>query len=171
MSPSITSETQSSQTQGTVDVLHAAANCRAVADVLARIGDKWTVYIVKLLSGGPMRFNEIRRQVPAISQRMLSLTLRGLERDGLVKRTVTPSIPPRVDYELTRMGVTLIEPLKAVASWAIDNRDYVEGSRARYDLENAGSKTVEALGRKRRVAQPPLPQAKLTNGKQQSPAK
>jgi DNA-binding HxlR family transcriptional regulator len=128
------------------------ANCRAVADVLARIGDKWTVYIVRLLSGGPVRFNEIRRQVPAISQRMLSLTLRGLERDGLVKRTVTPSIPPRVDYELTAMGVTLTGPVCAVAQWAITNRDYVESSRAKFDLANAGSKTVEALGRKRNAA-------------------
>jgi DNA-binding HxlR family transcriptional regulator len=136
---------------------HAASNCRAIADVLARIGDKWTVYIVKLLSGGPMRFNEVRREVPAISQRMLSLTLRGLERDGLVKRTVTPSIPPRVDYELTPMGITLTEPLRAVAEWAIINRDYVESSRAKFDLANAGSKTVEALGRKRKAAAPPPP--------------
>jgi DNA-binding HxlR family transcriptional regulator len=142
---------------------HTADYCRAVADVLARIGDKWTVYIVKLLSGGPMRFNEIRREVPAISQRMLSLTLRGLERDGLVKRTVTPSIPPRVDYELTPMGVTLTEPLKSVASWAIANRDYVESSRAKFDLANAGSKTVEALGRKRKAAAPPPP-SRMRNG-------
>lgn len=136
---------------------HATANCRAVADVLARIGDKWTVYIVKLLAAGPMRFNEVRREVPAISQRMLSLTLRGLERDGLVKRTVTPSIPPRVDYELTPMGITLTEPLKAVALWAITNRDYVESSRAKFDLANAGSKTVEALGRKGKAAMPSRP--------------
>ncbi len=128
--------------------------CRAVADVLARIGDKWTVYIVKLLADGPMRFNEMRRAVPAISQRMLSLTLRGLERDGLVTRTVTPSIPPRVDYELTPTGLTLIEPLKAVGAWAIANRDFVENSRAKYDLVNAGSKTVEELERKQRILPP-----------------
>ena len=90
-----------------------SGNCRAVADVLARIGDKWTVYIVSLLSNGPMRFNEIRRAVSAISQRMLSLTLRGLERDGLVTRTVFPTIPPRVDYELTEVGRTLIAPAQA----------------------------------------------------------
>ena len=77
-------------------ITNDSGNCRAVADVLARIGDKWTVYIVGLLSNGPMRFNEIRRAVSAISQRMLSLTLRGLERDGLVTRTVFPTIPPRV---------------------------------------------------------------------------
>ena len=127
-------------------------NCRAVADVLARIGDKWTVYIVKLLANGPMRFNEMRREVSAISQRMLSLTLRGLERDGLVKRTVTMTIPPRVDYELTPKGLTLIDPLKAIGLWAITNRDYVESSRLAYDLANAGSKTVESLTRKKKVA-------------------
>lgn len=152
MKPGISAETKGPEAQG-----HATANCRAIADVLARIGDKWTVYIVKLLSDGPMRFNQVRREVPAISQRMLSLTLRGLERDGLVKRTVTPSIPPRVDYELTPMGITLIEPVKAVAAWAIAHRDYVESSRAKYDLANAGSKTVEALGRKRKAAAPPPP--------------
>ena len=134
--------------------IHETNNCRAVADVLSRIGDKWTVYIVSLLSNGPMRFSEIRRAVSAISQRMLSLTLRGLERDGLVTRTVTPSIPPRVDYELTAIGHTLIGPLKTVGAWAMDNRDYVEGSRAKFDLANAGSKTVETLGRKGNTAMP-----------------
>ena len=134
-----------------------SGNCRAVADVLARIGDKWTVYIVGLLSNGPMRFNEIRRSVTAISQRMLSLTLRGLERDGLVTRTVFPTIPPRVDYELTEAGQTLIGPLKQVGSWAIANRDYVESARAKFDLANAGSKTAEALGRRRTNALPKTP--------------
>ena len=134
-----------------------SSNCRAVADVLARIGDKWTVYIVGLLSNGPMRFGEMRRAVSAISQRMLSLTLRGLERDGLVTRTVTPSIPPRVDYELTAAGLTLIGPLKAVSTWAIANREIVETSRAKFDLANAGSKTAEALGRKRTNALPKNP--------------
>ena len=126
-------------------------NCRAVADVLARVGDKWTVYIVRLLANGPMRFSEIRRAVSAISQRMLSLTLRGLERDGLVTRTVTPSIPPRVDYELTAKGLTLIEPLKALGAWAIDNRDYIESARIKFDLANAGSNTVNELTRKKKT--------------------
>ncbi len=130
-------------------ISHETTQCRAVADVLARVGDKWTVYIVGILSNGPMRFSEIRRAVSAISQRMLSLTLRGLERDGLVTRTVTPTIPPRVDYELTATGLTLIEPLKLLGSWALENRDYVEDSRIKFDVINAGSKTVEALARKR----------------------
>ncbi len=128
---------------------HDTDNCRAVADVMARIGDKWTVYIVRLLADGPMRFSEMRRAVSAISQRILSLTLRGLERDGLVTRTVTPSIPPRVDYELTPKGLTLIGPLQAVGAWAIANRDYVESSRVKYDLANMGSRTVESLRKKR----------------------
>jgi len=129
-------------------------DCRAVADVLARIGDKWTVYVVRMLADGPMRFNEIRRAVSAISQRMLALTLRGLERDGLVTRTVTPSIPPRVDYALTPTGLTLIGPLKAVGTWAITNRDFVESSRAKFDLANAGSTAVKELERKRRIMPP-----------------
>ena len=134
-----------------------SGDCRAVADVLARIGDKWTVYIVGLLAGGPMRFSEIRRAVSAISQRMLSLTLRGLERDGLVTRTVYPTIPPRVDYELTAVGLTLIAPLREVGTWAIANRDYVESARAKFDVANAGSKTTEALGRRKTNALPRNP--------------
>ena len=144
-------------------ITHDSGNCRAVADVLARIGDKWTVYIVALLSNGPMRFNEIRRAVSAISQRMLSLTLRGLERDGLVTRTVFPTIPPRVDYELTEVGRTLIAPLKQVGSWAIANRDYVESARAKFDVVNAGSKTAEALGRRRTNALPKNPEFTSTS--------
>ena len=131
---------------------HDTDSCRAVADVLARVGDKWTVYIVRLLSDGPLRFSEMRRAVSAISQRMLSLTLRGLERDGLVTRTVTPSIPPRVDYELTPLGITLIAPIKALGTWAITNRVQVESARAAFDRANAGSKTVEELERKSKAA-------------------
>lgn len=136
----------------TADTTHESGNCRAVADVLARIGDKWTVYVVKLLANGSMRFNEIRRAVPAISQRMLSLTLRGLERDGLVTRTVTPSIPPRVDYELTPMGLTLIEPLRAVGVWALANREYVENSRAKFDALRGNEKVADVQEKKRKPA-------------------
>jgi DNA-binding HxlR family transcriptional regulator len=110
-------------------------NCRVVADVVARIGDKWTVYVVRLLSDGTMRFNEIKRAIPAISQRMLTLTLRGLERDGLVVRTVYPTIPPRVDYELTELGRTLIETLRELGDWALANRAKVEKARAAFDAK------------------------------------
>src|SRR5215469_9104919 len=97
-----------------------SSDCRAVSAVLQRIGDKWTVLIVALLGDGPKRFSEIKRMVGGISQRMLTLTLRGLERDGLVTRTVTPSIPPRVDYELTKLGLSLQAPVCALARWATD---------------------------------------------------
>src|SRR5262244_3287429 len=83
--------------------LHVAEDCRAVSEVLARVGDKWTVLVVSELGRGPKRFNEIRRSLGSISQRMLTLTLRGLERDGLVTRTVYPTIPPHVEYDLTRL--------------------------------------------------------------------
>ena len=81
--------------------VHLPSDCRAVSDVLARIGDKWSVLVVTRLGNGPLRFNELRRAIGGISQRMLTLTLRGLERDGLITRTVYPTIPPRVDYALT----------------------------------------------------------------------
>ena|SRR6478672_11095722 len=80
---------------------HAPDGCRRIAPILARIGDKWSILIIILLGDGPMRFNELRRKIGGVSQRMLTLTVRGLERDGFLKRTVFPTIPPRVDYELT----------------------------------------------------------------------
>lgn len=145
--------------------MHDTDSCRAVADILARVGDKWTVYIVRLLSAEPMRFSEMKREVSAISQRMLSLTLRGLERDGLVTRTVTATIPPRVDYELTVRGKTLIEPIKALGQWAIANRDYVETARMKFDRLNPDSKTVAALRRKKKAALGPGSKAKATGTK------
>ena len=148
---------------------HEPGDCRAVAEVLARIGDKWTVYVVKLLAKGPMRFNEVRKAIPAISQRMLSLTLRGLERDGLVTRTVTPSIPPRVDYELTTMGLTLIGPLQTIGNWAISNRAYVEKARGKFDVQNAGTKTAEALGRRRKAAIVPLRPRRVVTSRNAQP--
>jgi DNA-binding HxlR family transcriptional regulator len=112
-------------------------NCTAVNDVLSTIGDKWTVRIVMRLANGPMRFNELRRDVGSISQRMLTLTLRGLERHGLVTRTVYPTVPPRVDYALTELGRTLIGPITAVASWAIEHREEVADARANFDNAKA----------------------------------
>lgn len=112
---------------------HDAGNCAAVNDILSAIGDKWTVQIVGTLSRGPMRFNEIRREVGTISQRMLTLTLRNLERDGLATRTVYPTVPPRVDYALTELGKTLIQPITAVATWAIAHREEVADARSNFD--------------------------------------
>src|SRR3954468_11651809 len=95
--------------------------CRTISTLLSRIGDKWTVLVVTTLGEGSKRFNELRREIPSVSQRMLTLTLRNLERDGLVNRTVTPTIPPRVDYELTALGHSLLKPVNALSQWALDN--------------------------------------------------
>lgn len=113
-----------------------STGCRAVAGILQRIGDKWTVLLVGLLSDGPMRFNEMKRAVNGISQRMLTLTLRGLERDGLVTRTVYPTVPPKVEYALTDLGKTLTETLSAIGNWARSNGDAVEAARLRFDRAN-----------------------------------
>jgi DNA-binding HxlR family transcriptional regulator len=112
---------------------HDHVDCRKVSQVLARVGDKWSVLIVMLLGGGPRRFNEIKRMVGGISQRMLTLTLKGLERDGMVTRTVTPSIPPRVDYELTPLGRSLLEPVDALGCWAQANMAQIDAARERFD--------------------------------------
>ncbi len=108
-------------------------DCRAMTAVLVRVGDKWSVLIVALLGGGPRRFNEIKRMVGGISQRMLTLTLRGLERDGLVIRTVTPTNPPRVDYALTELGCSLWRPVEALSLWARQNHAQIERARVAYD--------------------------------------
>ena len=109
--------------------------CRTISGLLQRIGDKWTVLVVQTLADGSRRFNEIRREIPSVSQRMLTLTLRNLERDGLVSRTVTPTIPPRVDYELTKLGYSLQKPICGLASWAMDNVGAIEASQKRFDAE------------------------------------
>ena len=108
-------------------------SCPAVREVLNRVGDKWSVQIVDLLGEGPMRFSDLRRSIEGISQRMLTLTLRGLERDGLVTRTVFPEIPPRVEYELTRLGKTLLEPISALAGWAEQYRTSIQEAREQFD--------------------------------------
>ncbi|MBB2158084.1 winged helix-turn-helix transcriptional regulator [Gluconacetobacter diazotrophicus] len=112
-------------------------NCRKISPVLARLGDKWSVLIVMQLGNGPRRFNEIRRMVDGISQRMLTLTLRGLERDGMVTRTVYPTIPPRVDYELTPLGRSLREPVQALGTWAMANLDKIEMAQREFDSRKA----------------------------------
>jgi DNA-binding HxlR family transcriptional regulator len=113
--------------------LEGAEDCRAVSEVLSRVGDKWTVLVVSTLGEGPKRFNELRRALGSISQRMLTLTLRALERDGLLTRTVFATIPPRVDYELTRLGRSLLEPVSALGLWARKNRAAIQDARRRFD--------------------------------------
>ena len=113
--------------------------CQALASVLSQVGDKWTIMVIGVLSMGTARFNALQRAVPGVSHRMLAHTLRGLERDGLVKRTAFPEIPPRVEYELTQLGRSLTTPLAQLAEWASANRFAIEQSRAGFDLHAANS--------------------------------
>jgi DNA-binding HxlR family transcriptional regulator len=116
----------------------ASEDCRAVSTILARVGDKWTVLIVVLLGDGPRRFNEIKRMVGGISQRMLTFTLRGLERDGLVTRTVFPTSPQRVEYKLTKLGSTLWRAVEPLGSWARTHVGEILDSRKKFDKKDAG---------------------------------
>jgi len=111
-------------------------DCRPVGEILHQIGGKWTVLIITRLGDGPKRFGELKRMVGGISQKVLTSTLRDLEMDGFVTRTVTPSIPPRVDYELTDLGRDLLVPLSAIGKWAIANRPRVLEARRQYFEEH-----------------------------------
>lgn len=135
----------------TIHMLDAnTEDCRAVSSILARVGDKWTVLIVVLLGDGPKRFNEIKRMVGGISQRMLTFTLRGLERDGLVTRTVFPTTPQRVDYELTKLGSTLWKAVEPLGSWARTHTSEILKSRTRFDEAVAKSKSAQTRDRSAR---------------------
>lgn len=112
---------------------YLSGDCRAIGEVLARIGDKWTVLVVNLLGEGPRRFNEIKREIGGISQRMLTLTLRALERDGLVVRTVYPTVPPSVEYSLTDLGQSLRVPVRALSEWALHHQRAMGEARRRFD--------------------------------------
>ncbi|WP_227748526.1 winged helix-turn-helix transcriptional regulator [Oerskovia douganii] len=112
---------------------HATSEIRRVLD---RVGDKWSVLILGTLSGGPLRFTELLHGISGISQRMLTLNLRQLERDGLVSRTVHAVVPPRVDYELTDLGRTLLPPVLALVQWAMGNTEKIQGHRERFDARN-----------------------------------
>jgi DNA-binding HxlR family transcriptional regulator len=117
-------------------------DCSKLRSILSLVGDKWTVLIVVLLSDGPKRFNEIRRMVDGISQRMLTFTLRGLERDGLVTRTVFPTTPQRVDYELTQLGSTLWEAVEPLSSWARAHVSEIVASRKTFDTRSANASQI-----------------------------
>ena len=112
---------------------HASQDCRAVSSVLARVGDKWSVLIIVLSGKSPKRFNEIKRTVGGISQRMLTLTLRGLERDGLVKRTQFLTIPPRVIYELTPLGRSLGKAVAPLGTWAQGHIKHIAKAQTEFD--------------------------------------
>jgi DNA-binding HxlR family transcriptional regulator len=133
----MTTRRQQEGTKNIPGTLHVPEECRQVSEVLQRIGDKWTVLVVGELGGGAKRFNEIRRSLGSISQRMLTLTLRALERDGLVVRTVFPTIPPRVEYELTKLGRSLLEPVSGLGLWVRKNRQAIQDARHRFDAAKA----------------------------------
>ena len=115
---------------------HTPANC-AAREMLVRVGDKWSVYVINVLgNAGTLRFNELRSQVDGISQRMLTVTLRGMERDGLVKRTVYPEVPPRVEYSLTKLGGTLRQLVRGLVQWSGAHLKEVDAARASYDARN-----------------------------------
>ena len=109
--------------------------CRA-REVLQRVGDKWSMYVIDLLGQGTMRFSELHRSVAGITARMLTVTLRGLERDGIVTRTIHPVIPPRVDYALTPMGLTLLDAIGQLVSWADSHLVEISAAQAAYDLSH-----------------------------------
>ncbi len=119
-----------------VDNNDVSNDCAAMGEILSRIGDKWSVMIVGALHNGPVRFNELRAKINGISQRMLSRTLRNLERDGLVTRTQYPEIPPRVEYELTPLGRSLEPAIKQLWEWSVTHFDDVSSARESYDTQN-----------------------------------
>jgi DNA-binding HxlR family transcriptional regulator len=125
------------------------SNCSAMSDVLNRIGDKWSVMVVGMLGrNGTLRFNELKRMINGVSQRMLTLTLRNLERDGLVTRTIYPEVPPRVEYSLTELGKTLQGPIAALWDWSAENHFAIVEARAIYD----NRETVMAAAEPRKIA-------------------
>ena len=125
------------------ELQHTEANCRA-HEMLTRVGDKWSVHVIHVLSAeGTLRFGELRRRVPSISQRMLTVTLRGLERDGLVHRTMYPEVPPRVEYGVTPLGATLREIVRALIDWSGAHLLEVDAARARFDQQVRGWGTAE----------------------------
>jgi DNA-binding HxlR family transcriptional regulator len=122
-----------------------------VSAILARVGDKWTVLVVRQLGDGPRRFSEIRRALGSISQKMLTTTLRGLERDGFISRTVFPTIPPRVEYELTQLGIDLLKPVGALGEWAVQNADRVEQAQRKFDEALAATRATSTAPARRQA--------------------
>jgi DNA-binding HxlR family transcriptional regulator len=132
----VTAETPQEGTNLKPRNTHLPSDCRAISDVLSRVGDKWSVLVVTKLGSGTKRFNELRREIGGISQRMLTLTLRGLERDGLVTRTIIPTSPLGVEYDLTALGRDLLQPVSALGAWAIRNQGKIQQSRMRFDASS-----------------------------------
>lgn len=121
-----------------------SSNCHAMSDVLNRIGDKWSVMVVGMLGrNGTLRFNELKRLINGVSQRMLTLTLRNLERDGLVTRTIYPEVPPRVEYGLTELGKTLEVPIAGLWDWSAEHHASIIDARAIYDARDTTATAAE----------------------------
>jgi DNA-binding HxlR family transcriptional regulator len=134
------------------ELQHTPANCHA-REILARVGDKWSVYVIHVLGHrGTVRFNDLKHAVDGISQRMLTVTLRGMERDGLVMRTVYPEVPPRVEYALTPLGKTLRQLVRGLVAWSGDHLKEVDEARAEYDARHASPVKVKVVA----VARPAL---------------
>jgi DNA-binding HxlR family transcriptional regulator len=142
---------------------HTPANCHA-REMLARVGDKWSVYVIHVLNdAGTLRFNELRSRVSGISQRMLTVTLRGMERDGLVTRTVYPEVPPRVEYRLTELGSTLRQLVRGLVEWSSAHLGEVDAARAAYDARTRRpAKSTLPARPLSRTAAPRRPQRTLT---------
>ena len=134
MSPEHMDVTLAQCPTGPVDPQHV--RCRSITPILQRIGDKWSILIVMMLARGPQRFNELKRLVEGISQRMLTLNLRGLEREGLVGRKIFPTIPPKVEYSLTELGRSLCNHVIALGRWAEENHDAIRAARDAFDARN-----------------------------------
>src|SRR5688500_3030103 len=138
--------TETTGTEGTspLPAVSETQTCE-LRDLLDRLADKWSLLVVELLGHGTLRFTELRRQIDGISQRMLTLTLRHLERDGLVVRTVHPVVPPRVDYELTALGATLLETIQALVTWTEEHQDEVAAARSAYDLREVAAADLASV--------------------------
>jgi len=140
------SDAERTSPEGSPPRPHDMVECRQamlpVHEVIAQISGKWTILVVRILSTGPKRFSELKRQIEGVSQKMLTATLRDLEKDGFVSRKVTPTIPPRVDYALTEMGQELQEPLNVISTWAYGNRQRVEEARERFAEREAKAREL-----------------------------
>jgi len=122
---------------------HNPAACGQISRMLARISDKWTLLVVRALGRGPRRFNALKREVGEVSQKMLTATLRELEENGFVSRTVTPTMPPQVEYALTDLGRDLRHPVQALAEWVIENSGRMDAARAAYAAKHVQEKQVQ----------------------------
>jgi DNA-binding HxlR family transcriptional regulator len=121
--------------EGTIGQLHSTEECVSINEVLTRVGDKWSLQVISRLGQGTLRFTELKRSIDGISQRMLTLTLRQLERDGLVVRTVCPTVPPKVEYTLSELGRTIRVPVTALANWALTYRLDIQAAREAFEAK------------------------------------